>query len=148
MVTWKGGFELDPGNPEKSSGGLSIEAASIVTGNARRDRVMRERVLETGKFPLITFAVDKLSGDWSHFQPGQTLTAELSGRLTIHGVTQPVELSVQCTVLPDGVLVAGGLPVHWHDFGLWNPSNFFNKVRDPMMVVFRLRGVPGQPENP
>ena len=76
-------------DPLASSVTVSIEAASITTGDANRDGHLRsEDFLDVKKFPTLTYAstsVRHTKGD--HFA--------VDGDLTIAGVTRPVTLDVE-----------------------------------------------------
>lgn len=139
---WHGSVELDPARPGALRAKILIRADSIETGNARRDLDTRDKVLEAARFSEIVFDGKTYKGNLSKFEPGATLTAEISGDIQIHGVTKPVQTSVQCAVLPDHVVVAGAVPVFWKAFGMRDMSRLFMRVRQPMLVVFRLWAVP------
>lgn len=140
---FEGSVEADP-IPE---GGHSVrarivvDAASLNTGNRRRDRTMREKVLETDRYPEIVFELTSFTGDFSAFRPGQHLTVQIAGALTVHGSRQPVLLPVDVYVMNDHVMVTGTFPVHWKNHGLADPSSALVKVKEPLHVVFRLRAV-------
>ncbi len=139
---WQGGAEVEPSTPGALSGQIRIRADSLETGNARRDLDARDRVLEASRFPEIVFQPRTYKGNLSHFEPGATVTAEISGDLTIHGVTQPIQTSVECAILADHVFVAGAVPVFWKRFGVRDMSRWFLRIKEPMLVVFRLWAVP------
>jgi polyisoprenoid-binding protein YceI len=139
---WQGSVEVDPSSPGMLKARLQIRAESIETGNSRRDLDVRDKVLEAAKFPEIVFEAKTYKGSLSNFDPGATITAEVTGELTIHGVTKPLQSSLQCAVLPDHVVVAGAVPVFWKAFGLRDMSRLFLKIKDPMLVVFKLWAVP------
>lgn len=139
---WKGSVEVDPGMAGALKGRIEIRADSIETGNPRRDLDVRDRVLEAARHPQIVFEMKGYKGNLARFAAGATIDAEVDGDLTIHGVTKPIQASVECEVLPDHVVVAGAVPVFWKSFGLRDMSRTFVKIKDPMMVVFRFWGVP------
>src|SRR5262249_39995137 len=58
---------------------IVVKAAAMVTGNASRDRNMREKVLETDRYPEIVFEARTVRADLSRFKPGERLTAEAEG---------------------------------------------------------------------
>ena len=141
---WHGDVEVDPGTAGAMTGRIEIRADSIETGNAHRDLDVRDRVLEAAQHPQIVFELKNYKGNLARFASGATIDAEVDGDLTIHGVTKPIQASVECAVLPDHVVVAGAVPVFWKAFGLRDLSRMFLKIKDPMMVVFRFWGVPEQ----
>lgn len=141
---WKGSVEVGPATPGAFNGRLQISAQSIETGNSRRDLDVRDKVLEAARFPEIVFEGKAYKGSLANFNPGATITAEVSGELTIHGVTKPIQSSLECAVLADHVVVAGAVPVYWKAFGLRDMSRLFMRVKDPMLIVFKLWAVPEQ----
>jgi hypothetical protein len=44
--------------------------------------------------------------------------------------------------MSDHVVVAGAVPVFWKAFGLRDMSRLFLKIKDPMLIVFKLWAVP------
>ena len=121
---------------------IEFRADSLQTGNARRDVVMRDQVLEASRFPEIVFEGKGYKGNLSGFGPGATITAELTGDVVIHGVSKPLQASMQCAVLEDHIMIAGAVPIHWKQYGLRNMSTIFNRVQDPTTVIFHLWAVP------
>jgi polyisoprenoid-binding protein YceI len=85
---FKGTIVVDRDHPEQSSVAVTIGAASIDTGIAKRDEHLREELFNVAKYPEITFNSRRVK------QTGAN-TGEIAGDLTMHGVTRPVILSVQ-----------------------------------------------------
>ena len=122
--------------------GAGVAAADHDDVLARRDRRMRT-ILETAKFPEIVFELTRFTGDLSRFRPGETFPVQVSGNLTVHGRTVPIQLPVDVYVFADRVEVAGSFPLDWKNYGIQDPS-FVTQVKSPMLVVFRLRAVPAK----
>jgi len=78
---------IDVGEPlARSSAFVQIDAASFRTGNGQRDdQVRSERLLDTERYPVITFRSDSVDG------------LALTGTLTVRNVTMPVTLSMEQT---------------------------------------------------
>jgi len=69
-----------------SSAFVQIDAASFRTGNGQRDdQVRSERLLDTDRYPVITFRSEGADG------------LALTGMLTVRNVTMPVTLSIEQT---------------------------------------------------
>ena len=142
--TYTGTIDAEP----SADGGWAIRsrivvtADSMTTGSRRRDRTMRQKTLETGRFPEIVFESTNIDAELSRFKAGAQLTATVSGDLTVHGKTVPVQFPVDAHVFNDHVVLAGSFPIHWKEFGLDDPSFGVVRVREPMNVAFRLRAVP------
>lgn len=86
-----GTFTYDPNNPENSSFNVEILADSINTGNEQRDAHLKSAdFFDAKQFPKLTFkstAVKKRGVN----------TLEVTGDLTIHGVTNEITTIVQMT---------------------------------------------------
>ena len=100
--TYEGEFVLDTENPANSSINITIDVASMDTGNGPRDDHFRAAdFFEVETFPEATFTSTsvEITGD---------TTAEVVGDLTIKGVTKPVTLSVTLNgMLDDHPIVQG-----------------------------------------
>lgn len=121
---------------------IVVVAASMHTGNGKRDRNMREKVLETDRHPEIVFELKPFRADLARLRAGQNFTVQIAGDLMVHGRTQTVQLPVDVHVFPKAVVITGSFPLHWKEYGLHDPSFGVVKVKDPMNVLFRLRAVP------
>lgn len=141
-TAWSGEVRVEPHEPGVVHARLNIKAASLVSGSKGRDADMHDKVLEADRFPDIVFEAKTYKGSLLGFGAGKAYTVELTGDLTIHGVTRPVQASVECNVFADHAFLAGEVPIHWKEFGLRDMSKFFNRVRDPMTIFFRLWAVP------
>lgn len=87
-----GSFTLDPDKPEASTFQLTIDADSIDTNDAGRDKHLRSAdFLNTGEFPAITFKSTKVVVK----KEGESTVFQVTGDLTMHGVTRPVTLDLQ-----------------------------------------------------
>jgi len=71
--------------PEKSSVKVAIDTASVDTTSDKLDGTLRDAFFETGKFPTATFESTSIK------KTGEN-TGEITGKLTLHGVTKPVTL--------------------------------------------------------
>lgn len=120
FARFKGTIELDDSDVTHSSVTAEIEASSISTNDDNRDGHLRSAdFLDVEKFPLITFASKQIHKSGSDL--------ELTGALSIHGVTCDVVLQVeQLGALKDPwgnqrVAFAARASIDRHDFGLkWN----------------------------
>jgi polyisoprenoid-binding protein YceI len=83
-----GTIELDRDHPEQSSVSVTIESASIDTGIAKRDEHLRGELFNVAKYPEITFKSRRVK------QTGAN-AGEITGDLTMHGVTRSLTLKVQ-----------------------------------------------------
>ena len=88
---FEGTAHLDAQDPTKSYAELTIQVASITTGNAQRDEHLRNNdFFDAPTYPTITFkstGAEKTGDD----------TYRLDGDLTIKGVTKPVSVDFELT---------------------------------------------------
>jgi polyisoprenoid-binding protein YceI len=79
-----GGFAFDPARATASNLQISLDPASVDTGDHVFDKRIADRYFETAKYPSMTFtaATVKLVGD----------RIEVNGMLDFHGVKQPLTL--------------------------------------------------------
>ncbi len=89
-------LNFDPEHPEASSVRVSLDAASIDTGQPMRDNHLRSAdFLDVENYPTIDFVSTKV-------EPKGDNRYALHGDLTIHGVTRPVVLDAELVgVVPD-----------------------------------------------
>ncbi len=88
FTKFDGTIEIDRANPSASAVHLTIDATSIDTGNANRDKDLNSpNFFDTAKFPQITFTSTKIAAKGKDVY-------EVTGDLTMRGVTKPVVLTV------------------------------------------------------
>jgi polyisoprenoid-binding protein YceI len=115
-----GKIVIDRGNPANSKVDVIIQAASIDTSNERRDADLKSaNFFEVEKFPTITFRSSKV-------EPKGKDLYEVTGDMTMHGVTKTVKVPVRHTgFLNLGRVEKAGFevafPIDRKDFGItWN----------------------------
>jgi polyisoprenoid-binding protein YceI len=85
---FEGTIEYDPDSPQRSSVKAMIQATSIDTNEADRDKHLRSAdFFGVDQFPTLTFTSTRVT------KKGRD-TFDMVGDLTIHGVTRPVTLNV------------------------------------------------------
>ena len=113
-------------------GHVELEAATLATGNGRRDRDMRAS-LEVQRFPVLRFDLDDVvtTGPASDSTP-----VTLRGRFTIHGVTRESAVRGWAWVSPGAVSFRGRTPMTITDYGIGGLSKAIGLLKmDPDIVV-------------
>jgi polyisoprenoid-binding protein YceI len=122
--TFSGTATGDPSKPADATIEATIDAASIDTGNEKRDTDLKSpNFFDVEKFPKITFKSKKIESAG----PGK---AKVTGDLTMHGVTKEVVLDVEGPTAPIkdpmGNTKAGAhatTKINRKDFGItWNKA--------------------------
>lgn len=121
FTRFDGTIAIDRAHPTASAVNLKIEAASIDTGTANRDKHLNSPdFFDTARFPEITFDSTKVVAKGKDVY-------EVTGNLTMKGVTKPVVLTVAANGFASdgrggqkaGFDVAG--KINRKDFGVsWN----------------------------
>lgn len=137
---------FDPADPTRSQVEVRINAASLTTGNERRDADLRDAFLDVEAYPDIVFVSSRI---------GRTETGyQAMGDLTLHGTTRPVVLPFEFTgpiPAPGDLLrigVSGELRFDRRDYGIAlqrmadNALVVGNEVRITIDVEFGRRVAP------
>ncbi|WP_245993058.1 YceI family protein [Xylanimonas allomyrinae] len=117
-----------------SAATVTVDMASIETDEPQRDAFFRDTALSTDEFPTATFELTEPAT----LSAGAT-RVELTGDLTVHGVTRPVSVMADLAQADDGeVQVVGSVPITFEDFGVSSPSLGFVSVEDSGAIEFSL----------
>lgn len=135
-------LKLDP-ETGVAGGSLVVDATSGDSGSDARDSRMRSNVLETGKFPEITFVPDHVEGMMNLQGPSDVA---LHGMFTIHGSPHEITMPVHTEVSNGQVKAVAKFPVPYVKWGMKNPSTLFLRVSDTVQIEIDAAGHvgPGQ----
>lgn len=85
----EGTLEYDAKAPQNSKANITINIGNIITGNPELDKHLKgKQFFEIETFPKATFISDKVN-------VVDNKITEVSGNLTLHGITHPVTIKVQ-----------------------------------------------------
>jgi polyisoprenoid-binding protein YceI len=118
---------------------IEADLTKLTSDESRRDNAIRQRGLESERFPTATFELTQPIRLDRPPVDGQQVTGEGRGRLTVHGVTRDVTLRLQARRDGQAIQVAGQLPVRMTDYGI-EPPKFgpVVSIQDDVTVEFRL----------
>ena len=88
-----------------------------------RDGVLKERGLETNKFPKATFTSTAPITLASAPVKGTTINVPVTGDLTLHGVKKSVTVTLKGRWDGEKIQVVGELPIKLPDFGITPPTS-------------------------
>jgi polyisoprenoid-binding protein YceI len=114
-----------------ASGAIVVDATSGQTGNKRRDRNMHQDVLESERYPEITFTPTRVTG--SFIARGESSVA-LEGVLRLRGVDHAITLPFKVEASAGDLKATTQFAVPYVAWGLKNPSTFFLHVADKVEV--------------
>ena len=93
----RGEIRFDPAS-DKAEGEIVFDATSGKSGNDSRDHKMHKDVIESAKYPEITFKPDRYEGKVA--EQG-TSTVQVHGMFGIHGAEHEMTIPVDVTLAPD-----------------------------------------------
>jgi polyisoprenoid-binding protein YceI len=143
MHTVHGTFKLKSGavtfdaKSGEASGAIVVVAGSGESGNQDRDKDMHTKVLESAKYPEITFLPKRVIG--SVAEQGQS-NIQVQGRLRIHGADHDVTLSLQVEKTGDDIKASTAFVVPYQEWGMKNPSKMFLHVDNKVDVSISAAG--------
>jgi polyisoprenoid-binding protein YceI len=118
---------------------IQADLTKLTSDESRRDNAIRQRGLESERYPTATFELTEpiqLDGTPAS---GQDVGGKGKGRLTVHGVTREVDLDLAGRWSGSTIQVAGRLPVKMSDYQIQAPRfGPVVSIEDSAAVEFRL----------
>ena len=144
-----GSVTFDPENPGAIKGKIVVDAASLhVPNSTMQGHLQSDKWLDVAKFPQITFEVISLD----NVKPdGNKTTADVTGTMTIKGVSKQITVPVKITYLKDKLhdrlpslqgdllVLRANFSVKRSDFGI-NKGAFEDKVSDDIELTLSVAG--------
>jgi polyisoprenoid-binding protein YceI len=130
---------MEVGGDQVESVRIEADLTKLASDESRRDNAIRERGLESERFPTATFELTEPIRLDGPPVSGQEVSGRGRGRLTIHGVTRDVDLNLQGRWTGSAIEVAGQLPVKMSDYDIQAPRfGPVVSIEDSLAVEFRL----------
>jgi polyisoprenoid-binding protein YceI len=114
---------------------VTVKLDGLATGIELRDRHMKEKYLETGKYPTATLEVDKSK---LHFPEGGAVSGSADAKLTLHGITRPVKISYHADGDSKQAKVDGTMRFNMKDFKIEVPNYLGVTVKPTIEVEVKL----------
>jgi polyisoprenoid-binding protein YceI len=114
-----------------------VDASSGDSGSAPRDWRMKRKILETGRYPEITFSCTGLEG--SVLTSGSS-TITVTGLFGIHGQQHHIAIPMQIQFTGAQVLIKGKFSVPYVAWGMKNPSTFILRVNQAVEIEINAAG--------
>ena len=120
---------------------FSVDMNKVSTGIKLRDSHMREKYVETDKFPNAEMEIPKGGLD---FPDSGTKSGKVKVTFKAHGQEQETELSYKIKKVKDGYQIEGDFPYNTEQLGIEIPS-YLGVTCHPDMTGFATFKVSGQP---
>jgi polyisoprenoid-binding protein YceI len=111
---------------------VTVPLAKLETGISLRDNHMREKYLETQKYPNAQLAVAR--GAIKFPAEGQSTEGNVPATLALHGKSKTVPVHYRATRQGKSYEVKGDLKVDFREFGIEIPSYLGATVKPPVDV--------------
>jgi polyisoprenoid-binding protein YceI len=151
LHTVHGTFQLKSGKvsfdpqTKKVSGLLVVDATSGESGNSGRDSKMHKEILESQKYPEITFAPLEVEGD---VPPQGDSHVQVKGTFRIHGQDHAIAIPVALHSAGTELTLDTDFSIPYLSWGLKNPSTFILRASDMVQLSIHAVGhLAGDPAN-
>ena len=115
----------------RADGSIAIDARSADTGIARRDRTLHAEVLESERYPEITFTAERIELTRSAPERGDVV---LLGRVKLHGDEHPLSIPAHLERIDDDIRITATFKVPYVAWGLRDVSNWMLRVDGEVVV--------------
>jgi polyisoprenoid-binding protein YceI len=107
---------------------VTVGLQGLKTGIELRDRHMKEKYLETQKYPNAVLVVEKAK------LTIPTAGADVPGKFTVHGVTKPVNVHYTATGTAKQAHIDGNFTINIKDYGIVVPNYLGVTVKPDVLV--------------
>jgi polyisoprenoid-binding protein YceI len=129
-------LRFDP-STGKIGGAIVVDATSGDSGNSGRDARMHREILESAKYPEIVFTPMQMAGVVA---AESSSNVQVSGKLRLHGQDHDVTLPVDVKSDGKALQISTHIDIPYVQWGLKNPSNFFLRVSDTVVIEIQATG--------
>jgi polyisoprenoid-binding protein YceI len=136
-----GALQFDPSSG-KVSGEIVVDAKSGESSSGMRDRKMHREVLESEKYPEISFRPDRVEGAVA--STGKS-SVKVHGMFGIHGVDREITVPAEVEMAADHWTATVHFTVPYEKWGMKNPSTLFLRVNDSVEIDLTTAGSVVQP---
>jgi polyisoprenoid-binding protein YceI len=101
---------------------LTVDMASMTSGESRRDGQFRGRIMDVSRFPTSTFRLTQPLSLSAVPADSSPVRVTATGDLTLRGTTKRMDIPLEARRNGARIEVTGSLPVVFADWGIPNPS--------------------------
>jgi polyisoprenoid-binding protein YceI len=137
----EGGFTLNPDGTFASGSKISLDMTTVTTDDRQRTDSIKRDPLEITRFRTSELAPTKATGLTLPLARSGDFTFQLTGDLTLHGVTKSVTFDVKATRANGRLTATATANPSWKfgDFGMEPPSSFsVLSIVDEIRMEFAL----------
>jgi polyisoprenoid-binding protein YceI len=140
-----GEIHIDTANPQASSlGTFTVDISQFKSDSSRRDNAIRQRFIQTSRYPIVTFIPTQIEGLPASYTAGQEITFKVTGDVTIREATRPLTFDV--SVKLDGDTLSGTATTSFlmsdYGFGPISMVGILN-TEDQVKIIFNITAKTG-----
>ena len=109
------------GNLIPAESKFTVDVSNLTSDKDRRDGFVKRRVLETEQYPTVTLVPTKITGVSLPLPTSGSKTFDLTGDLTVRGVTHPTTWKVNAQFQPNGFTGRAATAFTFKDFAIDQP---------------------------
>lgn len=118
---------------------ILVDMTQLTSDRSSRDGQMRTQALETNTFPEASFTLTTPVELGAVPAPNQPFQADVTGDLTIHGVTRLVTIPIEGQLIDDTVVVVGSTEILFDDYDIERPrAAIVLSVEEQGVMEFQL----------
>lgn len=121
-----------------TAGKVTVDMTTVRSDQDRRDNQFHGRIMETSRFPTATFEFTDPVDVGSVPENGVQVDETVAGELTLHGVTNTVQVDVEGRRSGSQIQVRGAIPIVFADYGIEDPSFGPAETEDNGLLEFAL----------
>jgi len=143
LHTVHGSFKLKAGQvrfapaSDAISGEIVVDAASGNSGSTGRDRKMHKEILESARYPEVTFRPDRVEGKVLALG---TSPVQVHGMFGIHGAEHEITVPAQVELASDHWSLTVHFAVPYVKWGIKDPSTFILRVEKTVDIDLHALG--------
>jgi polyisoprenoid-binding protein YceI len=136
----RGEIVVDRAAPLRSRiGPITVDVSTFRSDSARRDQAIRDRWLESARYPTAEFRAAAIEGLPAAVREGQEVRLRIGGQLTVRETTRAVTFEAALTLQGDLLRGAAIGTVRMTDFGFAPPSILgILRAEDEVQLEFRF----------
>lgn len=129
--------------PASQIGPVSVDISQFKSDSSMRDNTIRQRFLESGRYPIATFTPTKIEGLPESYQEGLDYTFQVTGDLTVRQVTLPVTFDVSARLQDNTLTGTASTDILMSDFSV-GPISLAGilQTEDLVKLTFRFAARP------
>jgi len=116
---------------------IVVDATSGQSGSRIRDRRMHRAILESARYPEITFRPDRVQGK---VPISGASSVEVHGIFSIHGGDHEITLPARLQISPDHWILDLHFNIPYVKWGIRNPSTFLLRVSESVEIDVHATG--------